>query len=459
MKLTSDMKAVVLGLGESGFAAVQFLRSQGVQVGVSESRSKERYAENQLALLDKLQVSFETGGHSEQFIADADLIVPSPGVPLDLPILQFAREQGIPLVGEPALAAGRFTVPVIAVTGSNGKTTVTSLIGELLQADGKKVFVGGNIGTPLLTYFLEPSGFDAIVLELSSFQLELSGDFRPDIGLLLNLSPDHLDRHGSMEKYTAVKRRIFSNQGLEDTAILGGDDPLVIAENVTTAGTVLQFGTGKKKAARIEDHEISLQLAQEDCDEERYDLSATLLNSRVNRLNAAAAILAARCVGCSRGAVQAGLVTYLPFEHRMTLVHEIDGVRFINDSKATNVGAMIAALGSCDHRVVLIAGGRDKGSDFNQLRDVVKEHVKHLILIGEAASALKKALGTVVAIEHASDMQDAVSRAAFAATPGDTVLLAPGCASFDMFSGYAERGRVFTRLVLDLQKKNKVIKE
>jgi len=447
MKLVAGKKAVVLGLGISGMAAVKYLQAQGLQVAVSEFRGLEAFTDGEKQLCKGLEL--ETGGHSKEFVLAGDYIVPSPGVPLDVPILEAAREQHKIVVGELALAAGEIPVPVIAVTGSNGKTTVTGLIGTLLENDGYHPFVGGNIGTPLLSYLLSPQGYDVVVLELSSFQLDLSGDFRPDIGLLLNLSPDHLDRHGDMEGYVKAKRRIFANQLDTDTAILGGDDPLVMEQARGLTGRVFTFGCKKKCQARIAGSTVVIPGESE----KTFELSETKLNSKVNRLNAAAALLASTSLGASNAGIRKGLNAYTPPEHRMTLIAEIDGVRFVNDSKATNVGAMAAALESCSPGVILLAGGRDKDGDFTLVKGLVQEKVKQVICIGEAGPMLVEMFADIVAVEEAIDMEAAVGRAASVAESGQVVLLAPGCASFDMFSGYAERGRVFTSLVRELQRR------
>jgi UDP-N-acetylmuramoylalanine--D-glutamate ligase len=291
-----------------------------------------------------------------------------------------------------------------------------------------------------------------VVLELSSFQLEIGGAFSPDIGLLLNLSPDHLDRHGSMEGYVAAKRRIFVNQGAGDTAILGADDPMVMAKPPTTGAAVLRFGAATSCEAQIsaEGVHLALEIGGRKIDE-GYDLRDTPLASFINRLNAAAAILAARVFGCSAGEIRAGLTTYAPPSHRMALVAEIEGVRYVDDSKGTNIGAVAAALASCGDRVILIAGGRNKGSDFSLLAASVSRHVRHLILIGEAAAQMAEQLGHLVPVTMASSMAEAVCRAAAVARAGDTVLLSPACASFDMFTGYAHRGEVFCRAVQELR--------
>jgi UDP-N-acetylmuramoylalanine--D-glutamate ligase len=450
IELRSNTKAIAVGLGKSGLAAVRYLHSQGLRVAASEYR-KQISAEEQ-SVLAECGADLELGGHTSEFFADADLIVVSPGVPTNLPVLNAARSRGVPVVGELALAAGRISVPVIAVTGSNGKTTVTSLIGQLLRSSGKQAFVGGNIGTPVLEYLLEPSETEVAVLELSSFQLDMAGAFRPDIALLLNLSPDHIDRHGSFENYADAKRQIFARQGQADIAVLGSDDPMVAARPVTTAGTVLHFGTQGDCRARVEGQHVRLEPGfGADGAAEMYDLSATRLSSLVNAYNAAAAILAARAFGCSVDGIQAGLADYQPPMHRMTPAGEINGVLFINDSKATNIGAVIAALAGFKNDVILIAGGRNKGGDFTELVPAFQQHVRQVVLIGEAASELAAAAEAAgIGHQFADDMGDAVRKGFAVAKPGETVLLAPACASFDMFDNYEHRGREFMRWVAEL---------
>ncbi|NLX19739.1 MAG: UDP-N-acetylmuramoyl-L-alanine--D-glutamate ligase [Desulfobulbus sp.] len=451
MDIRSGTQALVIGLGAAGLSTVRYLTARGVRVKVSDRRTLDQIEPSTVELLRTAGIPLETGRHNPDQLQGMDMVIPGPGVPLDVPVLQAAREQGLPVLGELALAAGRFSCPVIAITGSNGKTTVTSLLGHLLQTAGKRPFVGGNIGTPLLDYFTAPQEYDAVVLELSSFQLDLAGAFRPDTGLLLNISPDHLDRHGSLAAYKKAKMQIFTNQRRGDTAILGADDPAVASASLCSGVERYMFGRETTCAARVVDERILLCLEQDGNErQEEYNLSRSNMSSPVNRLNAAAALLAAAVHGCRYEDLVRGLETFMPPPHRMADVASVDDVRFINDSKATNIGALAAALSSCSSPVVLIAGGRDKASDFTLLEEMVARKVKRLILIGEAADAMEAAFGSVVGVERATDMEDAVRRAKAVAVSGDTVLLAPGCASFDMFSGYAERGRVYEKHVLQL---------
>ncbi len=449
--LQPGMTAGILGLGVAGRATVRFLLDQGLQLKVSDLRSEQQVEKEQpgfLVFLDEHGVASEFGRHSDTFLDGLDLLVPAPGVPLHSALIREACRRTIPLAGELALAAGRFAAPVIAITGSNGKTTVTGLIGHLLHAAGKKPFVGGNIGTPLLEYCLDPTVYDCVVLELSSFQLDLAGAFRPEVGVLLNITPDHLDRHGTLAAYADAKKRLFAGQHEADAAIFGCDDPLVDAVQLNEGVVRFGFGFGEQSACRVEDGGVRLR---ESDGEHFFPLTGTKLASPVNRLNAAAAVLAAKLAGCSNEAIARGLATFAPPAHRMAAVAMLDGVSYIDDSKATNIGALAAALAACPDKVVLIAGGRDKGGDYGLLRDIVARKVRQLVLIGEAAPLMEQALGDLAPVQRAGDMPQAVEMARAAAQPGDTVLLAPGCSSFDMFSGYAERGRVFAEAVLSLQ--------
>lgn len=442
------MRIAVIGLGLSGRAAVRYLLACGAEVVVSDNRSEPEFVAGEGGFLQETGVAWEAGGHRSAFFAGVDLVFVSPGVPLDLPLLQELRRGGVPIVGELAVAAPVLSDPVIAITGTNGKTTVTTLIGQLLQGAGKNVFVGGNIGTPLFHHLLDETAADAVVLEVSSFQLDTAGSFRPDIALLLNITPDHIDRHGSLVAYSQAKLKIFANQGAADTAIVNGDDPLCRQALAAIAGRVLLFGHSADCRARIEGDRIVLAWQEE----EIYDLAGSRMANAIGLMNAAAAILAARTAGCSREDILAGLLAFQPLRHRVEEVAEIDGITYYDDSKATNTGAVLAALVQVAGKVVLIAGGRDKGEDYALLQDGVREKARRVILIGEAADQIAAALAGIVPLDRAATMEEAVSKAQAAARPGDVVLLSPACASFDMFTGYAHRGDVFAAAVRGLKR-------
>ena len=434
-----------MGLGISGRAAVRYLLGCGARVSVSDARPASGMKQEELDFLSAAGVRLECGGHTAAFLLPADMIMVSPGIPFDLPVLQEAKKRGIPVVGELAVAGPAISAPIIAITGTNGKTTVTSLVGELLRQAGKMVFVGGNIGIPLFDYLCAPEPADMVVLEVSSFQLETAGDFRPDIALLLNITPDHLDRHGDLAGYVAAKRRIFVNQRAGDIAILAGDDPLCreMAAGFTGRKTHL-FGHQADCRARVGRDRVVVDL---DGGNETYELAGTALAGTTGSLNAAAATLAARCAGCSPAEIQKGLARFVPGPHRLARVCEINGVAYYDDSKATNTGAVLSALSQFAGKVILIAGGRDKGDDYGLLRAAVGDKVKRLVLIGEAAGKIAAAVQGVVEIDYATSMEEAVRIVAGVAGPGDTVLLSPSCSSFDMFDSYGHRGKVFVAAV------------
>jgi UDP-N-acetylmuramoylalanine--D-glutamate ligase len=441
-------RIVLFGLGVSGMAVLDFLLIRGAVVAVSERRNFAELDRQEQEAVGSLEL--ETGGHSIGFVGGAELIVVSPGVPLDLEVLKEVQSRGVPIVGELALAAGEFKTPVIGITGSNGKTTVTKLVGTLLKSAGFNPFIGGNIGTPLLLALTEPEQYDIMVLELSSFQLDIGGSFRPDIGLLLNFSPDHLDRHGSMEAYIRAKWKLFDNQSSADAAIFGGNDSLIM-ENMKKRGCTgksLLFGHGDTTQAKIVGSTVILDLGGE---QEEFSLGGTALDSGVNLLNSAAAILAATVAGATPAGIRTGLVSFVLPPHRMTLIAQKGGVRFINDSKATNVGAMMAAVGSLEgSHNILIAGGRDKDGDFEAARELVADKISYMLCLGEAADMLISVFGETVLAKKVESMERAVAMAVSLAEPKCTIILSPGCASFDMFSGYAQRGKVFTELVLQM---------
>ncbi|MCK5322635.1 MAG: UDP-N-acetylmuramoyl-L-alanine--D-glutamate ligase [Desulfobulbaceae bacterium] len=455
--------ALVVGLGRSGLSAVNFLKSISVRVSVSDAFPMDRIDGQIVEELTQKVEKFETGGHSKELFTSVDFIVVSPGVPLDIPALNSAYERGIPVVGELGLAACCLKTPLVAVTGTNGKSTVTTLLGELFRASGKKVFVGGNIGRPLTDYLVGPQDADVVVAEVSSFQLDTAGEFRPDVAVLLNISPDHLDRYDSYEAYVASKFRIFAFQRPGDIAVLNADDPEIIRHERKNGfsddirwpeSNVLFFGNRLqgRNGASLKGRKVVLSgSAALSGNEEIYDLDGTSLAAQPNLQNAMAAIIAARHMGCSDSGIRKGITGFVPLPHRLAMVAEIGGVRYYDDSKATNVGAVHSALTCMNSPVILIAGGRDKGGEYVILNELIREKVKAMVLIGEAGFSMAEAFGSLTSVQLADTLPDAVRRASNMAGSGDAVLLSPACASFDMFNDYAQRGRVFRDAVNSLE--------
>jgi UDP-N-acetylmuramoylalanine--D-glutamate ligase len=457
-----DLHVLVVGLGKTGLAAVTFFLQQGARISVSEAMPESSQPSEVIEMLKEHKIVYETGGHSTRFFNEADLIFVSPGIPLNIEPLTVARHRNIPVTGELAIAAQLLKTPVAAVTGTNGKTTVTTLLADIYRAGGKKIFVGGNIGTPLFEYFCGSQEADMVVAELSSFQLDTGGGkagipFR--VAILLNISPDHLERYPSFAAYADSKFSIFRAQGPDDFAILNADDAEIMNRRyLWPRSRKFFFGEnlGNLAGASLQGEKIHLKNSSNTSlpgtmHGEVYDLGTTSLRNPPNLQNAAAAILAARLTGCQQQDIEKALAAFAPLRHRMTLVAEIGGVRFINDSKATNVGAVYSALKGMQQPVILIAGGRDKGGDYSILAEPVRQKVKHLLLIGEAKDTMARALMAFTEVEMFDTLQEAVVRGAGLAMPGDAVLLSPACASFDMFSSYAERGNVFTRSVLEMR--------
>jgi len=453
-------RVTVLGLGRSGLAAVRLLQKMGAEVAVSEAGAAAHVAPDTLAWLATHGVELECGGHSPKFFAGRDLLVVSPGVPLDLPVLQTARAAGIPVLGEMALACARVSTPIIAITGTNGKSTVTELVGEMFRATGIAVFVGGNLGTPLSEYLLEPEGAEVLVLEVSSFQLDTAPGFAPEVAVLLNISPDHLDRYADYAAYAVSKFSIFAGQKPSGAAILNCDDGELMQQlaGKTIPGRHFYYGAevaALAAGAKVTGSEIRVRLGA-NAPEEAYSLIGTELAQEPNIHNCGAAILAARLLDCPAAAVRRALAGFRLLNHRLALVAEVNGVQYFDDSKATNIGATAAALQGMTRPVVLIGGGRDKGGDYALLHQIVRAKVKALVLIGEARAKMAASFAGITRIESAESLEAAVVIASELAGVGEAVLLAPACASFDMFSSYAHRGRVFREAVAGLATREKV---
>ncbi len=439
-------KIVVVGLGRSGMAAAKLAVNQGAEVLISEKRSLEAIDGKEKTFVEDLGVFLEAGGHRPETFAWADLIVVSPGVPRQGKAFETAYRKGIPIIGELELAASFLRSPVVAITGTNGKTTVTALVADMLRFSGKRVFVGGNFGIPLSEYVSGSQLADLVVLEISSFQLETIRDFRPHIGVLLNITPDHLERYRSFEEYARVKFRLFENQRPDDVAIINGRDPETLRYLPELKARVFIYGP-KGQVAYLQEPLAILRLSGA---EERYDLSLFRLLGRHNRENFLAAALAARLAGASPEAVAQAAKEFVGYPHRLEFITQVGGVYFVNDSKATNVDATAKALEGLEGPIVLIAGGRDKGGSYLPLADLIRHKVKALILMGESREKMAQELGMITETYQVESLEEAVEVAMSLAHPGDTVLLSPACASFDQFASYKERGRAFRSLVLEL---------
>ena len=442
-------RVMVIGLARSGEAACRLLLKQGARV-IGTDRRTERAIGADLCSLERDGVSLELGEQYLRSLLSADLVVVSPGIDLREPLFQRVRDARIPLIGEVELAYRCSEATFIGVTGTNGKSTTTTLLGAMLKQAGLPSHVAGNIGTPLCGVAPSLAMGEFVVTELSSFQLETIEAFRPRVALLLNLAPDHLDRYDSVEDYYRAKARIFENQRPSDVAIVNADDPLVLQAAARARGWRIAFSRTRPLDAGAYVEENQLVLALDGRREVMCRVSELKIQGVHNLENALAAGLAAAAVGVPPMAVRTALTSFEGLEHRLEFVAEIGGVRYVNDSKGTNVGAVIRSLESFTDPVVLIAGGRDKHSDFASLLPLVRERVKRLILIGEAAPTLRRELTGACPMEEASSLEEAVLRAAAAASPGEVVLLSPACASFDMFADFEERGRVFKAAVRGL---------
>ncbi len=441
-------RALVVGLGKSGVASALFLAERGATVAVSDAKSPEQLRDEIPVLLDH-GISVETGQHGERTFRDQDLIVVSPGVPFDVPQLVHARERGIPVIGEIELAAHFLKGHIVAITGSNGKTTTTTLAGDIISAGGNKTLVGGNIGTPAITFADRATDDAWVVLEISSFQLETIETFHPHIAVVLNITPDHLDRHHTFENYAAAKARIFENQTTADFAVLNADNGPCGEMEFRTKAQVRWFSRLKEveNGAFVSGDEI----VWSDNSGTRgiMPLSGIGLKGAHNIENVLAAVSVGVLAGVPTEQIRRAVAEFKAVEHRLEYVATVGGVEYYNDSKATNVDATIKALESFPGRIHLILGGKDKGSDYAVLNDLLKERVKRVYTIGAAAAKIEsQAKGTEIV--GAGTLDSAVKRASEAATTGDIVLLAPACASFDQFDSYEHRGRAFKDLVRQL---------
>jgi len=445
-----NKRVLVVGLARTGMATALFCAARGARVTATDTRT-ESELDAAVAELRKAGVGLELAGHRQELIQGADLIIPSPGVPADAPLLQSARSKGVTIWSEIELASRFLKGRLIGITGSNGKTTTTSLIEHILRKAGFSTILAGNIGTPLISCVEKTSDKTITIAELSSFQLELVEKFRPNISVFLNLTPDHLDRHHTLESYAAAKARIFENQTEADSAVLNADDPGTTP--YAPAKPQLFWFSRKQRVAQgafVRGNDILFRF--EGTEEKVLKLADIPLAGSHNVENVLAAVAATRLAGAQPAAVAKGVRSFAGVEHRLEFVAEIGGVRFYNDSKATNVDATLKALDAFPGRILIILGGKDKGSDYTVLQPRLREKAVLALLIGAAASKIEKQIAGSVAIEQAGTIERAVETAANAARPGDVVLLAPACASFDQFQNYEHRGRVFKELVHQLER-------
>ncbi len=450
----SGKRILVVGLAKSGAAIARFLKKQGALVTVTDKA--ERHEIGVLAQeMEDLGIKTELGIHIPETFINSDLIILSPGVPHTLPQIKKAQDYCVPVMGEIELASLFIREPIIAVTGTNGKTTTTTLISLMLEQSGFSVFTGGNIGNPLTEYVDANAPCDRVVVELSSFQLDTIIHFKPNVAVLLNITEDHLDRYSSFDAYARSKGRIFENQGNKDIAIINGDDPSSMA-----IGNVLQnkkyiFGTnGSGCSALISRKNISITIPGKDT--MVLDLSKTRLIGSHNRENIAAAALAALAAGGKIENIQSVVDTFTGLHHRIQYIDSINGVDFYDDSKATNMDAVARALDAFDSPLVLILGGRNKGGNYLSLKDRILKSATSILAIGESAKEIKHTLGPFIKVTEVASLEEAVVKAYGEAQAGQNVLLSPACSSFDMFKNYEHRGQVFADAVTRLKKEKTI---
>lgn len=436
-------KILVVGLGATGIAVAKFLSGLGIQIGLADEKPE---AELMPALekLNGLLFARHFGNHAREVFLSYPMIILSPGVDSELPALKEAREKGIRIIGEIELASRYIKEPVIAITGTNGKTTTTSLIGEIFRNAFGEVFVGGNIGNPLINYVLEGKKASYVVLEISSFQLETIETFRPNTSILLNITEDHLDRYRSYNEYIAAKNRVFENQGEGDYALINAN----ILPVIKGLPKILPFSTTQElgEGAFARNGQLIVRFRGQ---EWAYDRNASPLVGIHNTENILTALLTAHIYNIERGIIEESLRNFRGLPHRMEHIRTINGVKFYNDSKATNVDATRRALDSLDSNVIVISGGKDKGGSYKSIAGVSNK-IKGLIVIGEAKERIVAELGPHMKTYREDNMESAVAKAQELMAPGDVVLLSPMCSSFDMFKSYKDRGDIYRRIVESL---------
>ena len=445
-------KVLVVGLGKSGLAAALFLRRRGAQVTVSDLRSAQALSKEIPSLLEA-GILVEAGGHGLLTFRRQDLIVVSPGVPLLTPELVQVRNLGLPIIGELELAARFLQGNVLAITGSNGKTTTTTLCGEIFKAGGLQTLVAGNIGIPVIETVDQSNAGTWSVLEVSSFQLETTESFHPRVAVILNITPDHLDRHGTFANYVAMKEKIFANQTGEDYLVLNGDDPVTQQAASRARSQVFWFSRSKivRRGTFLMNGMVLFRASERASPVPVVPLADISLKGEHNIENVLAAVCAACIVNIPVEDIARAVASFHAVEHRLEFVAAIHGVDYYNDSKATNVDATAKAIASFPGNIHLILGGKDKDSDYTQLHALLRARVKAVYTIGSAAEKIEGQIAGVTRVVRAGTLEAAVDEAAGQAVAGDVVLLAPACSSFDQFENYEHRGRVFKQAVMARQ--------
>jgi UDP-N-acetylmuramoylalanine--D-glutamate ligase len=443
-----DKKILIVGLARTGASVARFLAERGAVVTVTDMKEETDLAPF-LEKLSDLEIRFELGRHDDQTFLSSDMIVVSPGVPMDIPPLSLARKRGRMIISEIELAGGFIDAPIVAITGTNGKTTTTTLAGEIFRGSGYKAFVGGNIGNPLIDLVTSGEAVDFVVAEISSFQLEGIHKFRPRVAVLLNVTEDHLDRYATYQEYIDAKARIFENQTSEDFAVLNMDDPIVSSYAGTVKSRVVPMSQQRALEKGIYCRDGFITFAWEGV-RESFPTASFKLQGVHNIENIMAALASTLLTGCDPHSAQAVVEGFSGLHHRMELVKIVDDVAYYNDSKGTNVGSVVKSLESFAGNVTLIAGGKDKGGDYCPLASLVKERVKHLILLGEARQRIFDSLGNLTDAHLVESLEEAVLTARRLTAPGGVVLFSPACSSFDMFKNYEERGDRFASIVKGL---------
>ncbi len=439
-------RVLVIGLGKTGISTARFLAGRGASVVVADDKPPAEMGDAATALAG-LDLRFNLGSPDAAVLSGVDLIIPSPGVPPVHPLLAEGVRRNIPVLAEIEVAFRFLKRPVIAITGTNGKTTVTTLVGEMLRASGRRVFVGGNIGEPLIGYVDGPQQEEFAVLEVSSFQLQWIERFRPAVAVLLNVTCDHIDYHGTFDAYRAAKERIFENQGPGDVAVLNADAPWASPLTRRLKSKALFFSSKAEVPGGMFLRGDELILREDGEDREVYPAGMIRVPGTHNVENVMAAILACRACGCPREGIIEAVCSFRGVAHRIEFAGEKNGVAFYDDSKGTNVDAVARALETFSRPVILLLGGRDKGGDFGSLAEGIRRGVKEMILFGEARETIGRMIGGIVKTRLATTLGEAVEQAWTDASAGDVVLLSPGCASFDEFKDYRERGNFFQGMV------------